>query len=342
MEARTRDILFGTGRTDLSGVFSRDGWGNGPTEKADNVIEELLGSAKRIGLITNGQAAAGGAPAGSAAEEAGAAVRSLAGGGGVAAGATAAQAGQQYANPVYGGLFAQHLAQTQGFVPPVEPPSGHVLGLVGDAATAAPGGQAAKVADDAGSAINAAAGDVARDVAALEQRLVESFKRLAQLPDDAKVPALARAVDATAAAGHGGDAFDVLGQALATRPVDAAASALDDSVAVALRAAPVVGDAAQVAAPYVDDVVNVAAPVVDDVVKVAAPVVDNVAKVAAPVVDDVVRAAVPRVVEAALPQVVSGASSATRALLLGSDDALRGLMPFAAGVDDTLRLLARF
>lgn len=330
MEARTRDLLYGTGRTDLSGVFSRNGWNSGPPEKAEHIGQELMNAARRIGLVAEKQPAAGGAAA-TAAEGGGSAVRSLAGGGGAAAGAAAAQAGQQYANPVYGGLFAQHLAQTQGFVPPVEPPTRHVLGFIDDAAAAAPVEQAAAAADDAGSAIAAAAGDVAQQVASLEQRLLESFKRLAQLPEDAKIPALARAVDATAAAGHGGDAFDVLGQALATRPIGAATGALDDSIGVALRAVPLADDAAKVVAP-----------VVDDVVKAAMPIADDVAKVAAPVIDDVVRAAVPKVVEAALPQVVSGASSATRSLLLGSDDALRGLMPFAAGVDDTLRLLARF
>lgn len=344
METRTSDLLFGTGRTaaDLRGTFA-------PGEREKGAVlstfrgwdlngkgrESFLRAAERVNLVTAEQRVAGG-PVGAAGEGAGETVRSLVGDGG-AAGVGAAAAGQQYANPVYNGLFAQHLMRTQGFVPPSEPPVETVVRLADGAASAAPAGQAAAGgADASGTVIASAADDIATGLAAQEQRLVESFRRLAQLPDDAKVPALARALDATAAAGHGGDAFDVLGQALASRPLGAAAAALDDSVEVALRAAPVADDLSKAA----DDVSKVAAPIVGDVAAVAAPVADDVAKAAAPIVDDVVTSAVPQVVEAALPQVVARAS-ATQSLLLGSDDALRGLMPFAAGVDDTLRLLAR-
>lgn len=314
MEARTRDLLFGTGRTDtgLGGTFAPRGWAGAAHDKGTVLStfkgfgsegrgrDAFLGVAERVGLITAEQRVAGG-PVGTAAEGAGEAVRSLVGGGGGAsAAATAVVAGQQHANPVYGGLFAQHLMQTQGFVPPSGAPAGGLFAVVDDAAAATPGEQAAvAAADGASAAITSAADDVAQQVASQEQRLVDSFQRLAQLPDDAKVPTLARAVDATAVAGHGGDAFDVLGHALASRPLDAATSALDESVELALRAAPTVDDAAKSVAPIADDVVR-----------------------------------------ASLPRATAGAS-ATRSLLLGSD-ALPGLMSFGAGVDDTLRLLARF
>ena len=46
------------------------------------------------------------------------------------------------------------------------------------------------------------------------------------------------------------------------------------------------------------------------------------------------------VLGAAVPQVLAKVAAAPR-LLPASDDALRGVMSFSAGVDDTLRLLGR-
>jgi hypothetical protein len=322
MDVRAQDLIFGTGRTgaDLRGTFAPAG------TVVDGEKGSILSTFKgfgskgagrdqglaifeRLGLISSDQRTAQG-PVGAAAEGVVETTRQLGfGSTGVAAAATA----PQYANPVYGGLYAQTLMREQGFVPPTAAPEGLVLGgeLTEDIRPLATG------ADDATGAVALNADEVVDGVVALEQQMIASFRRLATLPTDQKVAALARAVDTTAAAGHGGDAFDVLAEALTRRPLGDAAGALDSAIDDALRTA-----------------------------TKAAPVVDDVAKVATPLADDVVKAAVPLVVEAALPKVLDAAmpalsGAATRALVGGSDDVLRGVMPFSAGIDDTLRLLAK-
>lgn len=288
--------------------------------------DKAAGWLERRGVITAEQRA-GNAAAGAVdeiADVAGGATRGL-------AGASAAAAGtQQYANPIYNGLMAQSLMREHGFVAPTAAPDGIILGggaaddvrLVAAPATAAP---AATAAD---APIAAAADDVAAHVAAMEQRMLGALQRLGELPQNAKIPALTRAVDATAA--HGGDTYDVLARTLLERPLDDAVVAFERSL----------DDAAKVVAPLVDD----AATAAPTAAKVVAPVVDDAAKAAAPVVADavaeVVSKAVPQVVEAAVPKVIAAAQP--RLLAVGGDDALRGVMSFSAGIDDTLRLLARF
>jgi hypothetical protein len=367
METRTQNLIFGTGRTsaDLGGTFAPAGTvverekgsilstfrGIGPKGWGK---EAGLNALERTGLISSEQRAAQG-PVGAAADGAVQTTRQLGfGNTGAATAATGAAgvAAPQYANPVYGGLYAQQLMQ-RGFVPPTAAPEALVAGggIAEDirplAASAAP----AAAADDAVGTVASTADEVVDGVVALEQQMIASFKRLAALPGDQKVSALARAVDTTAAAGHGGDAFDVLAEALTRRPLGDAAGALDSAIDDALRAAtkvaPAVDDVAKVATPLADDVIKSVAPVTSAVAAAVAPAADDVAKAAAPIIDDVVRAAVPLVVEAALPKVLDAAmpalsGAATRAFVGGADDVLRGVMPFSAGIDDTLRLLAKF
>jgi hypothetical protein len=342
MEVRTRDLLFGTGRSKehLAGTFAPPGWTGAGGEKgsilstfkgfgsAGKGRDRVLGAFERSGMISAEQRAAGGA-VGDAADGVAAATRNLVNSGGAAAAGAASvapQAAQQYANPVYGGLYAQMMMRDQGFVAPLAA-SEPILALADDIPAAA-------VADDASSTIASAADDIAADLVGLEQRWQASLERLLQLPADQQLPAVARAVDATAVAGHTDDAFGVLGAALEARPLEHVAPALEHALADLAHVAPVVDDAAKVAAKT--------APLVDDVVKAAAPLADDVAKATAPLIDDVVKAAsaaVPKVVETALP---AASALASRSLLLGSSHALQGVMPFSAGVDDTIRLLARF
>jgi hypothetical protein len=246
-------------------------------------------------------------------------------------------------NPIYGGMYAQMLQRRHGFQIPAARPAhlaeAPVAAMVDEAApvTAAAATEAAQRVD---TPIAAAADDAAARIAALEQRFVEGFQRLGQLPAEQRIPALARAVDAGAAAGHGDDAFGVLATALAERPLEHSVEALHSSIDDALKAAaPKVAEVVEKAAPLADDVakaapiIEKAAPVVESVAK-AAPVVEQVVEKSAPVLDDVAHAAAsvlkPSVVEAALP--------------LGSDAlryGLKGAMGFEAGIDDTLRLLSR-
>ncbi len=317
MEARTRDLLFGNrGADGMRGVFApasepvkfRDLLGTIRSDKAAGWMESrgIIGAEHRAG-----SAAASGAD--ELVDLAGTTTRGLVG---ATSGATAGT--QQYANPIYNGLYAQSLMNEHGFVAPTAAPEGMVVG----------GGMAddvrlvAAAADPVADApIAAAADDVATHVAAMEQRLVAALQRLGELPQDSKIPVLSRAVDATAA--HGGDSYDVLARTLLERPLDDAVVAFERSL---------------------DDVGKVVAPIIDDAAKVAAPVVDDAAKAVAPVaadlVADVVSKAVPQVVESAVPKVIAAAQP--RLLAVGGDDALRGVMSFSAGIDDTLRLLAKF
>ena len=362
METSTRQLLFGTQHAaDPRGIFAprganlpqkgdvlatfngigKNGWGR----------EKGLELAERAGLISSQQRAAGGPVADAATgmvERA--AAQGLPSAPAAAAGAAVAGEVPQYANPVYNGVYAQMLMRETGFVPPTQPVQG--LAAAAPEVVAAPvaAAPAAAAAADAApdSAIASAAADAADDIAALERRLVESFERLAALPQEQKIPALAGAVDATAAAGHGGDAFDVLATSLASRPLDAAADAMHASIDDVERAAlHVSDDVAHAATPLADEVAKVVAPATEALAKTVAPA----AEAAAPIADDVARvveAAVPKVVESALPKVVDAAipvlahAGGTRSMLAaGAADALHGVMPFAAGVDDTLRLLAR-
>lgn len=312
MELHTRNLLFGTGRTheQLGNTFAPRGWSGAAPEKGSILStftgfgrqgagrERVLGLFERAGMISAEQRAAGGAVE-AAAEGVADNLRNLVGAASDAAPlpvatatAGAAQLAPASANPVYDGLYAQMMMREHGYVVPAGP-------AVADAAPAAAG-----LADDTTSVIAAAADDIAADVAALEQRWQSSLQRLVQLPTEQQVPTIARAVDATAAAGYGDDALGVLGAALESRPLASATPALEGALA----------DLAHAAAPTVDDAAKAAMPLLDDVAKVAAPLVDDVAKVA---------------VKASSP------------LLLGGGHALQGVMPFAAGVDDTIRLLAR-
>ena len=346
METRTRDMLFGTGRS-LEGLRSTFApAGTEPAQRGDVLAtyqgpgrERVLGFLERRGMITAEQRAANG-PAASAVDElvdSAGTTRGLVGASADASGA-AGTTSTQYANPVYHGLYAQSLMQHNGFVAPTAAPAGldaaEVRALAETADEVAPA--AAPIVETAAAAapegaIAGAADDAAARVYDLEQRLVGAMQRLAELPGEQQLPVLTRAVDATAQ--HGGDSYTVLSNSLLQRPMEDVIPAIERSL----------DDAAKLAAPVADDAAKVAAPVADDVAKAAAPVVDDVAKVApaaADLVAEVVAKAVPQVVEAATPKVVASAGS--RLLLGGSDDALRGVMSFSAGVDDTLRLLAKF
>lgn len=352
MEARTRDLIFGTGRgaDGMRGVFAPRG--DGGVVKASDLAatyrgpgaDRILGWAEQRNLITTEQRAGNAAAATAVEEIAGTTTRGL-------AGATAAAAGtQQYANPIYNGLMAQKLMREHGFVAPTAAPDGIVLGggvaedirLVTAAAEPAVAPAAAAAAGDAAAApISAAADDVAAHVADLEQRLLTGLQRLGELPQDAKLPVLTRAVDATAQ--HGGDSYDVLARTLLERPLDDAVVAFERSLDDAARiVAPAIDDAAHAAAPVAAEVAaKVAAPVAETVAVKAAPVLaETVAEVVAKAVPQVIEAAVPKVVEAATPSIVAAARSGL--LTSGSEGALRGVMSFSAGIDDTLRMLARF
>jgi hypothetical protein len=346
MEARTRDLLFGTGRTreDLQGVFRPRGWGGdgevlatfrgfGPNGRGR---ERGLDLAERLGLISAEQRAAAGTTAAAGGE------RSIARGfpGPAASGAAAAAdaaavlAQPRSSNPIYGGLLAQSIMAETGFIPPADAP---------ESAITAVDDQALALVDEVVPApAPTGATQLADDAATLDERLIGAFERLGQLPEyEQKVSALGRAVDTTAAAGLGGDAFDVLAQSLTARPGEAVIASLDEAVAAVAAAgasaAPGAGAAASVADGVAADVATAAAPVADDLAHAAAPAaaatvqLDDLAELVARAASSAVEAAVPRAVEAALP----------RMLLTSGDDALRGVMPFAAGVDDTLRMLAR-
>lgn len=334
METRTRDLLFGTGRgaDGLRGVFAPRAE---PVKLMDVVAtvrsERFANALEQRGLITAEQRAGQGVAARGAEELvdlAGSTTRGLAGGAGAAAG-VAATGTPQYANPIYNGLMAQQLMRDHGFVAPTAPPDGVILagGAADDvrlvAATVEPAADVATAATSAAdSPIVAAADDMA---AAMEQRLINGLQRMSEMAPEYKISALQQTVDATAA--HGGDSYDVLSRAMLERPLDDVVVAFERSLddLDALAKVPV--------APVVDDAVKVVAPVVDDVATAAAPVI-------ADTVAEVVTKAVPQVVEAALPKVVAAAQPSL--LLAGSDDALRGVMSFSAGIDDTLRLLAKF
>ncbi|MCB0879592.1 MAG: hypothetical protein KDC46_11525 [Thermoleophilia bacterium] len=374
METRTRDMLFGTGRGqgDLRGTFAPRGMAAAEGEKGSILStfkgfgssgkgrEKGLELMERFGLISSEQRAANGPVADAAAGQ----VRGLMGAeGGAAAAVTGAGQAAEYANPVYHGVYAQMLMQQTGFVPPLasaEPAATRTLMEVAPEGAAA---AASEVAGGPSAAIADAAAQGADDLASLEIRLVEAFQRLADLPDEQKLATVARAVDATADAGHGAGSFAVLGEAIASRPLDVAIQAINESVDHTLQAAaPVADDVAKAATPLADEVAKVVAPASEALAHAAAPVADDAAKVVAAatpevveaavpkvvdaIVPRVVEAAVPKVVEAAVPKVVEAAvpalahSGSTRSLLIGASDALHGVMPFAAGVDDTLRLLS--
>ncbi len=356
MDMTTRQLLFGSAHaSDPRGVFAPRG--AQLPQKGDVLAtfrgfgrngagrEKGLEIAERLGMISAEQRAAGGPVADAAsATVARGNVQGMAAAPAAATAAGAAVAGEvpQYANPVYNGVYAQMLMRETGFVPPMEAVQGLPAGGAAQVIETTPVAAAPIVAEAAPEgAIASAAADAAEQLAAQERRLLESFDRIAHLPQEQKLPALATAVDATAAAGHGDDAFTVLATSLASRPPGASADAIHATV----------DDLERAAVRVADDVVHAATPLADEVAKVVAPASEALAKSAAPVADDVMRvveAAVPKVVEAAVPKVVEAAIPAlahaggTRSLLAaGAADALHGVMPFAAGVDDTLRLLAR-
>lgn len=293
------------------------------------------------------------------------------------AGGSAGVAAVASDNPIYGGLYSQMLMRKHGFqVPPARPvelAQAPVASMVDEVAPAA-----AEAAAKADAPIASAADDAAARIAALEQRFIEGFQRLGQLPAEQRIPALARAVDAGAAAGHGDDAFGVLASSLASRPLEHSADALHTSIDDALKAAapkaaevvekaaPVADEAAKVAASadhpllaaartqLADDLANGTLQHLDDTVVPllntklgavqlvtktdlaaalgkAAPVVEEVAKVA-PVVDEVVKGA--PVAEQAIAKALPAGDDALRY-------GLKGVMGLQAGIDDTLRLLAK-
>jgi hypothetical protein len=351
MEARTRDLIFGTGRgaDGMRGVFAPRGDGGvvkaadlGATYRGPGA-DKILGWAERRNLISAEQRATNGAVV-SGAEELTSSVTH-----GLAAAPSAAAGTQQYANPIYNGLMAQRLMREHGFSAPTAAPDGLVMGggvaddvrLVTAAAEPAVAPAATAAAGQVDAPISAAADDVAARVADLEQRMLAGLQRLGELPQDAKLPVLMRAVDATAQ--HGGDTYDVLARTLLDRPLEDTVVAFERSLDDAMHAvAPVVDDAAHAAAPVAAEVAaKVAAPVAETVAAKAAPVLaETVAEVVAKAVPQVVEAAVPKVVEAATPSIVAAAKSGL--LTGGSEGALRGVMSFSAGIDDTLRMLARF
>jgi hypothetical protein len=308
MDVRTRDLLFGTGNASLGEAMRIP-------EQRGKFADLVAGMRGREHVER-----AIGRPLGTAAANA----RGLLGvvepthglrsAAGTAAGAAAVGAAQvEYANPVYNGLYAQSLINEYGFVPPVADADAPVANVIADAPVAPVAEATAPAATAAAgeaptSTIAATADDVATKVADLEQRMLGALQRLGELPSGRQVGALTHAVDATA--GHGGDAYDVLARSLMDRPLDVAAPALERAI----------DDAAKVVAPVVDDAAKASAPVAEPVVKAVAPAAKQVAKVVAPVAD----AVAPRIVFQA-----------------GADDALRGVKGFAAGIDDTLRLLAQ-
>lgn len=165
-------------------------------------------------------------------------------------------------NPIYGGLYAQMLVRKHGFqVPAARPEQLRDAAPVADEVV-----DAAKpvVAAAPETPIAAAADDAAAKLQLLERRFVEGFQRLGALPEEQRIPSLARAIDAGAAAGHGDDAFGVLARELAARPMEHAVDALHSSIDDAGKAVPKVADVVEKAAPVADDVATKAAPVADD------------------------------------------------------------------------------
>lgn len=318
-----RDAIYGSGpgSGDLRGVFAPAG---APVDGEKGSVlstfkgfgssgagrDRVLGAFERFGLISPEQRVAGGPVAGAA--QGADAVKSVS----AAMAGDAAVAGATYANPVYNGLFAQRLMREHGFVPPIGAPTAFASDAAVASAAAADVAPIAAPASMPEAPIAAAADDVAAHVADLEQRLIASFQRLGDLPADAKIPALARAVDAGAAAGHGDDAFSVLARTLAERPIEHSIGALNGAIDEALRVAPTVAET-----------------VADDAARVAPTVVDEAAHAAASVA--------PRIVAAVEPAAAAGVGH----LLPSASAAMHGLpgaMSFSAGIDDTLRLLARF
>jgi hypothetical protein len=167
--------------------------------------------------------------------------------------------------------------------------------------------------------------------------MVESLQRLAALPQEQKLPALGRALDLTAEAGLGDDAFGVLARELTARPLDTAVDALDIAVREAGSVAP---KAAEAAVPLADEAMRVAAPAAEQLAaRVAAPVADDVARVVEAAVPQIVERTAPAILDAVMPAIAQAAGS--RSLLVGGGEALHAAMPFASAVDDTLRLLTR-
>ncbi len=341
MEARTRDLIFGRGRgaDGLRGVFApaskpvgwRDLVATVNSEKAANWLEQR-------NIITAEQRAGNGGVLHGVDEIADVAADTTTRG---LAGAASATAGaQEYANPIYNGLMAQSLMREHGFVAPTAAPDGMVLGggvaddvrLVTAATEPAVAPVAAAATSQVDAPVVAAADDAAARLAALEQRLIAGLQRLGDLPQDSKIQVLARTVDATAQ--HGGDSYDVLARTVLERP-------LDDTVVAFERS---LDDAAKVVAPVLDNVVPAAAPaaapIAETVVKAAAPVADDVTEAVAKALPGALEAVVPRLAETMAPKVAE--ALAPKLLAAGSDDALRGVMSFSAGIDDTLRMLARF
>lgn len=250
----------------------------------------------------------------------------------------AANAGQATvsSNPIYGGMYSQMLQREHGFVVPMARaehlPGAAVAGVADDVADAAAPAVAEAVAA-ADTPLVAAADDVAAKVATLEQQFIEGFQRLGTLAPEQRIPTLARAIDAGSVAGHGGDAFDVLASTLAARPLEHSVPALHSSIDDAIKLAPKAAEVAEVvvkSAPAVTEVVAKAAPAVTEALTHSAPVLDEVVHAAAAVAPAITKVLKPAVIEAALPV---------------SDDVLRyglkGVMGFGAGIDDTIRLLAK-
>lgn len=366
----TGPVKFGDLMATFNG-FGRDGRGR----------EWGLDGLQRVGIISAEQRAARGAVR--AASEGASAVVDSGGRQAFAAGATGIAGGARVSsNPIYGGLYAQMLRergfQVPAYVPEAMPAAARAA-VTDDVVEAA-----IPAADDVAAAVDspvaAAADDAAARIAQLEQRFIDGFQRLAALPEEQRMPALLRAVDAGKAAGHGNDAFGVLAETLASRPLQHSTDALHTSIDDAAKLAAKATAAAAKSAPVVDEAAK-AAPVVDEAVKVArvvdaakvAPVADHPAIVAArqeladdlrngtlQFIDDANTAvlntklgAVQLVHKADLAAALGGAPSTAddvaRALpkaLPVADDALRnglkGVMSFNAGLDDTIRLLAKF
>lgn len=296
--------------------------------------ERFLDAAERFKMISAEQRAAAGVVAETPAAEGAAALGERAGtaAGAVRGGGAAAVAAQTGAaatvvsdNPIYRGLYAQMLIRDHGFQIPAARPQ-----VVAEEAVPATAAAAEEIVERAapltdavvdGTPAPAAAGgiagatdDAAARFAALEQRLVAGFQRIGALPQEQRLPALAKVVDAGAAAGHGDDAFTILASAIAERPLEHSVSALDGVLDDMAKVAPHAAEVATTAVPVVDEVAGRAAPVADESVHVAAAVAKPVAGIAAalPAADDTFR------------------------------HGIKGAMSFSAGIDDALRLLARF
>ncbi|MCW2927507.1 MAG: hypothetical protein JWM86_1475 [Thermoleophilia bacterium] len=293
--------------------------------------DAVLGMFERFNMISGEQRAAG---AGAAADALDATAGRL---GSTPAAAFAGPGGSGAAGAVAGGgsLYHQIMLREQGFAFPAMRTEADLA--LADAARGltdaphaavpvAPGAAAdiaAEVADAApNGAISGAADDAAARLRDLEQRLVEGFGKIGGLPAERQVPVLAAAVDATAAAGHGDDTFRLLATALAERPLEASVGALDEALAAVAHAAPAATAAAEVATH-------------------AAPVADDAARVAAAAVPRVVEAIAPAIVEEVAPAAVAAVKASLPASSGALHGGLQGAMGFSAGIDDTLRLLAR-